>query len=299
MEKALQNKWVLLITLAITWGSVFILIKKSLLVFDPYEIGAVRMVISGIVLVKFALPALRKMSKNTLFWVAVAGFFGNFFPTFLFPMAQTHVSSAMAGILNVLVPIFVLLFGFLFFGIKSRTIQVVGAVFGFLGAAMLVYFSGTTNEGTQFWYALLIVLATACFGLSALIVKYKLDHVPSLQLSSSAITLWMVPSFIALLFTNFFKGFESNSETWEAMGYLIILAIWSTAICGVLYYKLIQKASPIFASTVTYLSPAVAVFWGLVDGEKFTIWYLVGGVLILISIYLIREQNKKPQPLPN
>lgn len=298
MKKILDNKWVVLTILALTWGSVFILIKKSLLVFTPYEIGALRMVISGAVLMKFGLPAILKMPRRTLIWVGVAGFFGNFFPTFLFPIAQTHVSSSMAGILDTLVPVFVLVLGFLLFGIKSKLIQLIGALTGFAGAALLMYFSEANTEETQLVYALLIVLATACYGFSALIVKHRLSHVPSLQLSSGAITLWLIPSLIALLFTGFFSNFESNPQTWEAMGFLMILAVLGTAICGVLYFKLIQDVSPVFASTVTYLLPVVAIFWGLLDGEKFTVWYLLGALLILIGIYLIREKKKKPQHVP-
>ena len=298
MGKAFDNKWIVLTILALTWGSVFILIKKTLIVFNPYEIGALRMVISGIVLLKFALPALRKMSKETMIWIGITGFFGNFFPTFLFPIAQTQVSSSMAGILDTLVPIFVLVLGFLFFGIKSKLIQIIGAVFGFSGAALLLYFSETNSEETQFMYALLIVLATACYGLSALIVKNRLGHVPSIQLSSAAISLWLIPSLIALTFSGFFTNFEASPQTWEAVGFMMVLGILGTAVSGVLYYKLIYDESPVFASTVTYLLPVVAVAWGLLDGEKFTVWYLLGALLILIGIYLIREPKKKPQHVP-
>lgn len=298
MGKAFDNKWIVLTILALTWGSVFILIKKTLIVFTPYEIGALRMVISGIVLLKFALPALRKMSKETIIWIGITGFFGNFFPTFLFPIAQTQVSSSMAGILDTLVPIFVLVLGFLFFGIKSKLIQIIGAVFGFSGAALLLYFSETNSEETQFMYALLIVLATACYGLSALIVKNRLGHVPSIQLSSAAISLWLIPSLIALTFSGFFTNFEASPQTWEAVGFMMVLGILGTAVSGVLYYKLIYDESPVFASTVTYLLPVVAVAWGLLDGEKFTVWYLLGALLILIGIYLIREPKKKPQHVP-
>jgi drug/metabolite transporter (DMT)-like permease len=59
---------------------------------------------------------------------------------------------------------------------------------------------------------------------------------------------------------------------------------------------LIQNKSPVFASSVTYLLPIVAVIWGLIDGERFTIWYVLGGVLILAGIYLIREK-KNPSPV--
>ncbi|MBQ0768253.1 MAG: DMT family transporter [Bizionia sp.] len=298
MGKAFENRWLLLIIIALTWGSSFILIKKSLLVFTPYEIGAIRVGVSGLIMAVIGIPALRKMNKYTLFWVAMAGFFGNFLPMFLFPLAQTKVSSSLAGILDSLVPVFVLVLGFLFFGIRSKWIQVLGAVIGFLGAAILMFFSESSTSNSQLGYALLVVLATACYGLSALIIKEKLQHVPSLKLSGGVFTVWMIPSFIILVGSGIFTRFQITPETTEAMGYLGILTVLGTAVAMILYYKLIQNTSPVFASTVTYLLPIVAVIWGLLDGEKFSIWYVFGGLLILAGIYLIREQKKEPRHVP-
>ncbi|MCX7548269.1 DMT family transporter [Xanthomarina sp. F1114] len=298
MGKLFENRWFLLIIIALTWGSSFILIKKSLVAFTPYEIGAFRVGISGLLLAYIGFPALLKMSKTNLFWVIIAGFFGNFFPMFLFPIAQTQVSSSMAGILDSLVPVFVLVLGFTLFGIKSKTTQVIGALIGFLGAAILMFFSKSNGEESNLGYALLIVLATACYALAALIIKVKLNHVPSKQLSGSVFTVWMIPSFFILFNSEFFNTFNSNPKTWEALGYLGILTILGTAIAIILYYKLIQNTSPVFASSVTYLLPVIAVIWGLLDGEEFSIWYLLGGILIFIGIYLIREKKKKPQLVP-
>ncbi len=298
MLKIFENRWFLLLVIGLTWGSSFILIKKSLIAFTPFEIGAIRVGVSGLLMAYIGIPTLRRMSKNTLLWVALAGFFGNFLPMFLFPLAQTQVSSSLAGILDSLVPAFVLILGFLFFGIRSKPIQIIGAIVGFIGAYALMYFSEFRGEESQLGYALLVVLATACYALSALIIKQKLQHVPSMQLSGGVFTIWMIPSLFILIFTGFFTHFKSNPETWEAMGYLSILTVLGTAIAMILYYKLIQNTSPVFASTVTYLLPVVAVIWGLLDGERFTIWYLVGGLLILLGIYLIREKKKDVRPVP-
>ncbi|AFL79620.1 DMT(drug/metabolite transporter) superfamily permease [Aequorivita sublithincola DSM 14238] len=292
MGKSFDNKWILLIIIGLTWGSSFILIKKSLLVFSPYEIGAFRVAISGLILGYLGFPALRKMDKKTLFWVALTGFFGNFLPMYLFPIAQTRVSSSMAGILDSLVPVFVLILGFFLFGIKSKWLQVFGALIGFAGAAMLMYFSETTSEESKIGYALLVVLATACYAVAGLIIKEKLQHVPSVKLSGAVFSVWMIPSLIILVLSGFFSHFEANPQTWEALGYLSVLTVVGTAIAMILYYKLIQKTSAVFASTVTYLLPLVAVIWGLLDGEKFTIYYVIGGLLILWGIYLIREKKK-------
>lgn len=280
--------------IALTWGSSFILIKKSLLVFTPYEIGAIRVGVSGLIMAYMGIPAIRRMSKKTLFWVILTGFFGNFFPMFLFPIAQTQVSSSLAGILDSLVPIFVLIFGFLFFGVRSRSVQFIGAIVGFIGAASLMYFSGAGTEESQWFYAFLVILATACYAVSALIIKEKLQELPSLQLSSAVFTIWMVPSLFILIFSGFFQDLEATPETSIALGYLGILTIMGTAIAMILYYKLIQNTTPVFASSVTYLLPLVAVMWGLLDGERFTLWYLLGGVLILVGIYMVGKNKKQP-----
>lgn len=298
MKKIFGNKWFLLIVLALTWGSSFILIKKSLIVFTPNEIGAIRVGVSGLILAYIGFPALKEMSGATLFWIIIAGFFGNFLPMFLFPLAQTEVSSSLAGILDSLVPVFVLVFGFFLFGIRSTGVQILGAIIGFIGAVSLLYFSETTSENSQFWYAFLVVFATACYAVSALIVKERLSHVPTLKISAAVFTIWMVPSFAILLFSGIFHNFESTPETYEALAYLSILTILGTAIAMILYFKLIQNTTAIFASAVTYLMPVVAVLWGILDGEKFTIWHLFGGLLILIGIYLIGKDNNT-QKIPS
>lgn len=292
MGKLFENRWFLLFVIALTWGSSFILIKKSLLAFTPYQIGAFRVAVSGVLLAFIGIPTVFKMDRKTLFWVTLTGFFGNFLPMFLFPIAQTRVSSSLAGILDSLVPVFVLVFGFLLFGRKSKGLQIVGAIIGFMGAAILMYISEIKSQESNLLYASLVVLATACYAVAALIIKEKLNHVRSIALSGAVFSIWMVPSILILTFSGFFTNFQNSSQTLESLGFLMILTVMGTAIAIVLYYKLIQNTSPVFASTVTYLLPLVAVIWGLVDGEKFNFWYVVGGLLILWGIYLIREKKQ-------
>lgn len=298
MQKVFKNKWFLLIIMAITWGSSFILIKKSLLVFSPYQIGAFRVALSGLALAFIGIPALRKIPSRDFLWIIAAGFFGNFLPMFLFPIAQTHVSSSLAGIINSLEPIFILVLAFLLFGIRSKFIQVIGAIIGFLGAATLLYFSEVKTDGNQIGFTLLMVLASASYAVSALIIKSKLQHVRSIHVSSGVFTIWMVPSIFILLFSGFFTDYQLDGEVYQALGYLTILSVFGTAVGIILFYKLIQDTSAVFASTVSYLLPVVAVMWGIIDGEEFTVWYVLGGLLILLGIYLIREKKKKPSVTP-
>lgn len=291
MQHLFKNKWFLLVIMAITWGSSFILIKQSLLEFTPFQIGAFRVGMSGVVVSFIGIPSLLKMNLRTLFWVAAAGFFGIFLPMFLFPIAQTRVSSSLAGMINALEPIFVLLLGFLIFKNRSTAIQSLGAAIGFSGAVLLLYFSGASGEKNNLLFTLLMVLASASYALSSLIIEKKLKDIPSIAVSSGLFSIWMIPAFFILFFSGFFTDFQFEPDQIKALGYMSILTFVGTAAAMILFYKLIQDTSAIFASTVSYLIPVVAVIWGVLDGEHFNVWYVIGGLLILIGIYLIREKK--------
>ncbi|MEO8962401.1 MAG: DMT family transporter, partial [Ginsengibacter sp.] len=269
-----------------------IMIKRSLLVLSPYQIGSIRVAVSGLLLMFIGFPAIRRLPKKYLGWLILAGALGNFFPLFLFPVAQTKVSSALTGILDSVVPVFVLIFGFIFFKINSKLIQLVGALIGFIGAAILMYFSDPSSDASSIGYSLLVILGAACYAAAAVIIKQKLQDVPSMDLSAAVFTIWMFPALIILYFSGFFQDFENNAATWEGLGYVAVLTVVGTALAMILYYRLIQLSSAVFASTVAYLLPLVAVMWGLLDGEHFSIWYAVGGALIFAGIYLIQEKNK-------
>ena len=109
-----KEKWVLLIVLSIIWGSSFILIKKSLEHFNPYEVGALRVLFAGILLLPMAISNIKKFPRKNLKWLLLAAISGNFIPMFLFPIAETNISSSIAGIVNSMMPIFVIIVGFLF-----------------------------------------------------------------------------------------------------------------------------------------------------------------------------------------
>lgn len=296
MRQLLQNKYFLLIIIAITWGSSFILIKKSLPVFDPYQIGAFRAGLSGVLLSFIGLPALKKMSKKDIFWIALSGLFGNFLVVFIFPIAQQGVSSSLAGIINALDPIFTLILGVILFGIKNKVMQYIGAVIGFVGAIILVYSSNSGDGESHLYYTILLIIGSALYAIAALIIEKKLHHIKSTDISTGIYTVWMIPSLLILAFSGFFTDIDySQNETITALSYLVFLTIVSTTLVMFLFFKLVQDTSAVFASTISLLIPVVSVIWGILDNEKFTIWYAIGGILILFSVYLIREQKMVQQ----
>ena len=289
--KFLSNKWFLLVILSLTWGSSFILIKQSIKVYEPMQVGALRLTIAGLVLVFFGIRNFKYIPKKLMPWVIIGGCCGNFIPMFLFPIAQQEVSSSMAGILDSLVPIFILILGYIFFGIKSRWSQILGAIVGFVGAAILMMDDGS-GEKSDVFHSMLIVLATALYGTSGLIVGRFLNGIQSFKLSSVVFTIWLGPSLLILGFTGFLTEFKATPQQLEGLGYVAILGLVGTAGAMILYYKLIQQTNAIFASVVTYLMPIVAVGWGILDGEKLTWIHAIGGILILAGVYLIQMKSK-------
>ena len=290
----LSNKWILLVILSLTWGSSFILIKQSLVSYSPMEVGALRLTIAGLVLIYFGIRNFKYIPKKLMPWVVVGGCMGNFIPMFLFPIAHQKVSSSMAGILDSLVPVFVLIFGYLLFGIRSRWTQVLGAMIGFMGAIILIGNNGDGSSSDLF-HSFLIVVATIFYGLNGLIVGRYLSGIPSFKLSSVVFSIWLAPALLILGFTGFFAEFRATPEQLKGLGYVSILALVGTAAAMILFYKLIQQTSAIFASVVTYFMPVVAVFWGILDGEKLTLIHVLGAILILLGVYLIQlKPRNKP-----
>ncbi len=293
LKKLLANKFLTLFIIAITWGSSFILIKKTLPVFDPFQIGAFRAGVSGLLLAFIGIPALRKMATKDVLWIGLSGLFGNFLVVFIFPFAQREVSSSLAGIINALDPIFTLLIGALLFGIRNKLIQYLGAVIGFAGALVLVYTSGSDSSSNHYFYIGILIIGAALYAISALIVEKKLMHISSVDLASSIYTFWMLPSLLILIFSGFFTEIDfTQSETLESLGYLVFLTVISTTLVMFLFFKLVQDTSAVFASTISLLLPVVAVIWGILDGEKFTLWYALGGLLVLIGVYFIRDKKE-------
>lgn len=106
----------------------------------------------------------------------------------------------------------------------------------------------------------------------------------------------MIPSLIILGFSGFFTQIDySLPATLESLGYLVFLTVVSTTLVMFLFFKLVQDTSAVFVSSISLLIPVIAVFWGILDGEKFTLWYALGGILVLIGVYFIRDKQEKAE----
>ena len=288
-----KEKWILLIVLTLIWGSSFILIKKSLEHYNPFEVGALRVLIAGIILLPYAILKIKLFPKKLLKWLILAAVTGNFIPMFLFPIAETKVSSSIAGIINSMMPIFIIIIGLLIWKFETTKRQLIGVAISFTGTCILTFATGETG-GFKLWPILLLLLATLCYAISLTTVKAKLQIIPAKVLSAFVFSVVLIaPSLIALIFTGFFNEFSFDKSHFAGLGYVSLLSIFGTGLAMMLNYRLMNISTPLFASTVTLLMPIVAVMWGILDGEKLTEFQFFGGLIIISGLIFLRTKKLK------
>tara|TARA_B100000768_G_scaffold114748_1_gene106206 strand:- start:6 stop:881 length:876 start_codon:yes stop_codon:yes gene_type:complete len=286
-----QKKWFFLLLLAITWGSSFILIKKGLLGLSPLQLGSLRTVISALFIFIIGFRSLKTILNHQWKWIIVTGFLGTFFPSFLFAFAETEVDSGIVSILNSLVPLNTVLIGLAIFKITSTKTQVIGVILGFIGASMLIFNSMELHPDQNYLYAGFVVLATVMYASSVNIIKHYLQDVKPIAIATGNFVAIVIPAILVLSYSNFFtiETFE-NEAIYKSIGCVAILSLFGTVMAKIIFNSLIQISSPVFASSVAYLMPLVALLWGLIDGEIFGINQGLASLLILLGVYLV---NKK------
>ncbi|MBX9784872.1 MAG: DMT family transporter [Chitinophagaceae bacterium] len=281
--------WGLFIVLSFIWGSSFILMKEGLKELTAYQVAAIRMLSAGVVLLPFALKGFQTVDRKSLWKVLLTGIIGSFIPAILFCIAETKIDSALAGMLNALTPLCVIIVGVLFFKSTAKWQKILGVIVGFSGMVLLFLSQKTTSQETHFFYALLVFIATLCYGINVNILSTYLKHIPSLQIAAIAFVALIIPSLIVLWVDGFFHHDFLDDDVLLAIGAGSVLGIFGTAIASILFYMLLKRAGALFSSMVTYGIPFVAVFWGVIDGESVTILQMVGLLIILSGVYLANK----------
>lgn len=285
-------KWIYLFILSIIWGSSFILIKKALLGLTVFQLGSLRTIITGLFLFAVGFNKLKSISRREWKWLAISGFLGSFFPAFLFAIAGTEIDSAVISILNSLTPLNTILLGFAVFKITSTRRQVLGVMIGFVGTTLLILKGADLNPNQNYLFAGFVILSTLMYAANVNIIKRHLQNVHPLSIATGNYVVIFIPAIIVLLFTNFFSETTfQNPEFKMSMVYITILSFFGTALAKVFYNKLVQMATPVFASSVTFLMPIVALMWGFLDGETFGILQIFASMIILLGVYLSHRRQ--------
>ena len=282
-------KWIILVALALIWGSSFILIKKGLVGLDPFQLGSLRIIFCAIFLLIIGFKSLTSIAQHQWKYIAVTSLFGTFIPAYLFAIAETKVSSSICSILNSLTPLNTLILGAVVFGLNFRRNQILGIIIGLIGTAVLI-FNGKAQTATEdYSYSVFVLIATVCYAMNVNLIKKYLSDVKPVSITTVNFVVMAVPAIVILFFTDFSSKI-SLSETQNALFYIMILGVIGTGIANIIFYKLIQISSPVFASSVTYLIPIVAFLWGVLDNEMLTPFQFFGALIILVGVFLA---NKK------
>jgi len=283
-------QWAALLSLALIWGSSFILMKRGLQAFSFIQVAAIRNVFAFSILLPVAIKSFNLITRENIKSIAIVGFAGIFFPSFLFTLAQTKISSSLAGMLNSASPLFALIVGLLFYKSKPLRAHTVGIIMGFVGAILLITNGRFDSLSNINLYAVFVIVATFGYGINANEVRYKLGGLSGIQITALSFLVVGIPALIVLLSTNLQAAYNSVFF-WESLAAVLVLSAFGSVISLFVYNNLIHKTSALFATSVTYVIPIFAIIWGVVDGELIGNIQLAGITVVLLGVYLVNVRN--------
>ena len=270
--------------IALSWGSAFIFIKSGLEFLTPFGIAFSRYALGGLAMMvivvwrKIRLPA----NRTELFHIFMLSLVQSSLYGVLMALAQTQVTTALAGIAGALVPLMTFLaIAFVFRGEKLTRNQIMGLLIGLVGAlAISGFWLGFGDHPA--WALLALLGCTICYGLSypytkKYILPYKTapEALVATQFGFSAVTL--LPLFM-------FFGVRQAPSTFTQVGSILGLGVLCTGISFVWNFKLISLAGSLVSSTVIYFVPVVAILISVIFTSETITWYqLVGCSTVLFG----------------
>lgn len=284
------KSWVYLMLLALIWGGSYILMKQGLRSFSFWQVSSIRMLSAFLFLLPFSLKNLKKINKKTIIPILIVAWIGNLVPSLLYPLGQTKVDSNIAGILNSLVPVFVLVFGVVFFKKKTGMLQILGVIIGLAGAAMLITKDNVFGFGQMNSYAFYIIIATILYSVNINQVNVFLRDLTGLEITSLAFLFIGPVSGIILLFSDFTKASLSTTLYFD-LTCVALLGLMGSAVAVSLVNQIITRAGSMFASSVTYIIPVFAILWGVLDGERLNSVQIIATFVVMVSVYLVNKKT--------
>ena len=256
------------------------------------QLGGLRIVFASLFLFLFGFRSLKNIASKDIKWLVMAGLLSSFFPPFLFALAQTELDSGVTSIFNSVVPLLTSLAGIFLFGAIVTKKQVLGVIIGLFGTVILVVTGMEFDPDSNYWYAIFILLSALGYALNINIIKKHLSHLSPLAVTTASFGVAFLPALILVGTSGLFVEISTNTAMYEVFWYLLALAILGTSLANILFNKLIHISSPVFAASVTYTIPLVAVLWGFWDGEKINTFQLVGGIIILFGVWLVNKRKR-------
>lgn len=278
--------------LSLIWGSSFILIKKSLIAFNFVEVGTLRLAISFLAFIPFFIKIRKKVDWSKWRAYVIIGVTGSGLPAYFYSLAETKISSAATGVLNSLSPIFTLFISILFFGQLFQWNKVIGVFVGLIGAAGLILLGREAGIGEEPAYALFVVAGTICYAFNTNYVKSFFTDTDVVTLSAVSFIIIGSPALMYIIFVSDVPYKVMNHpDGLFSLSMVTILSLVGTVFSILVYYKLIERTNPVFASSIAYLMPVISMLWGYWDGEPYSHLHVAGLILILLGVWIISQKK--------
>jgi len=282
--QAKHKNWMLLLLVSFIWGSPYILREIALQSFTHNQVAAFQVFLSFVLFIPLIVKNFKKLNKENIGPLLLSGIAGNIGPSFFFAKAQTLINSSLAGMLNAMLPSVTLILAILLFKGKSNRNMLIGISLGLIGSCIIA-FAGVSIGSTQFMGVFYVFMAILSVAVSINVVSFALIKLSGIEIASLAFLFVGPMAGVYLLFTNFDKVINSPNIT-QSASMLALLAVL-TFFGVILYNQLIKKSSHVFAASIAYLIPLVALFWGVtIGGDHISTGQVIAICLILVGVNL-------------
>ena len=277
------------LALGLVWGCSFIFIELGLVFLSPFGVTFVRCALGAITLLIFAKARKVELPKGKSIWkkLWVVAMLLNVVPGVLFAFAQQYITSALAGIINATTPLMTLIFMLLIFREeKIKREQVYGLLIGALGVMTVM---GVWKElgGNQLIGIIALLIAVSCYGAS---YPYSTRNVIPLGLKPEALaTGQLLMATVTLLPVFIFDGFSSNNYESRSIIAMLCLGIFGSGFAYIWNFSVTAAAGSAIGSTVTYITPVVAVIVGWLYLNEEIAWHEPVGALVVIIGALLSQ----------
>ena len=284
------SKWLPgFIALGLVWGLSFLFVELALISFTPIGIAFLRGLLGAVSLLVLVAVTRQKLPRVWRHWlhISIVAVLLNAAPGFLFALGQETVSSSIAGVINATTPLMTVLIIISFFRDQTPTFdQFLGIVVGFFGILLVMEIFSSSNKASIAG-VITLLMATLCYGLAMPYAKRFVSPLPyspyvlaASQVSASA-ALTALPAIL--------WGITHDVITGTSLAGIALLGVLGTGVAYVWNYRNIELAGSVVASSVTYITPVVAVIAGvLVLGDQLSPSQVAGGILIVLSALLVQ-----------
>jgi len=290
----MRKSWLLsYVLLGITWGMSFLFIKQGLEFLTPLGVAFGRCSLGALTLIIIAKSKRVDLPKDPKIWghLLVIALLLNVIPGILFALAETKVTSILAGIINAVTPLMTVL-AILLIGRdeKPKRAQLIGLALGFMGVATVMGIWNGLGDNPIFYVSMLL-LAVTCYGFSfpysrRFVMPHKLEPIQMATVQLICAATVLLPGYL-------YDGIAKEEFRPIPLISMLCLGVFGSGFAYIWNFEIIAAAGSAIASSVTFVTPVVAVVAGIIFlGEGITWYEPVGALIVLLGAAIAQERIK-------